>query len=80
MTYDPALDCQKHLTVILDLLKRVNDPSDSYLTGVSSSIITKFEEQIYDLSEQVQKLLKSNINAKAIDVKQLERIKRGNEK
>lgn len=71
MSYDPTEDCNKHLTTILDLLKRLNEPNDAYLEGVNPSIITKFEEQLYDLSEQVQKLLKTNMYAKRIDVKQL---------
>lgn len=80
MAYDPTPDCHKHLRTILDLLQRLNEPNDSYLRGISPGILTKFEEQLYDLSEQVQKLLKTNVLAKGIDVDQLQGIKPDNNK
>jgi len=42
LKYDPTPECTKHLATILDLLKRINNPTDAYLTGVDNSILTKF--------------------------------------
>lgn len=69
LNFDPTHECHSHLSTILDLLKRINDPHDVYLAGVSLSIISKFEEQLHDLSDQVQQLLQSYISAKGINVK-----------
>lgn len=71
LKYDPTPECHRHLTTILELLNRINNPLDAYLAGVESSILNKFEEQLYDLSGQVQKLLESYNNSTGIDVRQL---------
>ena len=44
--------------------------------GVDAHILNKFEEQLYDLSGQVQKLLETYGCTTGIDVKKLEAIKK----
>lgn len=80
LDYDPTSDAQAHLMKILDLLKHLNNPNDAYLKGVDQAIITKYQEQLFDLSEQVQKLLQTQKSAKNNDPKQLERIRHVNDK
>ena len=58
----------------------MNDPLDSYLMGVDAHILNKFEEQLYDLSGQVQKLLETYGFTTGIDVHKLEAIKKENDK
>jgi len=76
LQYNPTNDCNNHLKTILDLLKRMNDPLDTYLMGVDVHILNKFEEQLYDLSGQVQKLLETYGFTTGIDVTKLEAIKK----
>jgi hypothetical protein len=80
LKYDPTPDCHRHLTTILDLLKRMHDPTDIYLNDVDPSILSKFEEQVYDLSQQVQKLLQTYNNSLGIDVTLLEGIKQSKDR
>jgi len=42
MNYDPSAETHAHLSKIIDLLDRINDPEDSYLRGIDSSILSKF--------------------------------------
>jgi hypothetical protein len=78
--YDPTSDAEVHLIKILDLLNHLNNPNDAYLKGVDPAIITKYQEQLIDLSDQVQKLLQTQRIAKNNDPKQLERIRHVNDK
>lgn len=80
LNYDPTLDSQAHLIKILDLLNHLNNPKDAYLQGVDPFIITKYQQQLIDLSDQVQKLLQTQRMAKNNDPKQLERIRHVNDK
>ncbi len=43
LTYNPVDDCHKHLNTILDLLKRLNDPNDTYLKGIDPSMLNKYQ-------------------------------------
>ena len=43
LAYDPTEDCHSHLNTILDLLKRLNDPNDTYLKGIDASLLNKYQ-------------------------------------
>lgn len=72
--FDPTPQAQLHLARILDLLQRLSDPTDQYLRAIDPAIPHKFQQQLLDLAQQLQKLLQTYRAASSIDPSQLVRI------